>query len=133
MQNPSSGKLPHEGVYTRLRPSKIHGVGVFAVIDIPKGTYVFTDEDESIVWIDKSAVEPLPKPLKDFYDDFAVIKHGKYGCPKNFNLLTTTWYLNHSEQPNLAADRDYRFYALRLIEAGEELTADYRTYSELPT
>ena len=34
-------KLPHEGVYTRIKPSNIHGVGVFAISDIPKGTYVF--------------------------------------------------------------------------------------------
>jgi SET domain-containing protein len=126
-------KPPHHGVFARLKPSAIHGVGVFAILNIPRGTFVFADEEEQIVWIDKMVVQSLPKPLKDLYEDFAVIKHGKYGCPTNFNLLTTSWYLNHSDQPNLAVDRNYRFYALRDIDAGEELTADYRTYSELPT
>jgi uncharacterized protein len=123
--------LPHDGVYTRLRPSRIHGLGVFAIRDIPKGTYIFSD-DESIVWVDKKNVETLPKALKDVYEDFAVIKGDKYGCPESFDKLTTSWYLNHSDQPNVAADDDYKFYALRDIKTGEELTVDYRTYSERP-
>lgn len=32
--------MPHDDVYTRLGPSKVHGVGVFAICDIPKGTFV---------------------------------------------------------------------------------------------
>jgi len=123
--------LPHDGVYTRLQPSQIHGVGVFAIRDIPKGAYVFTD-DEPIVWVDKSNVDLLPNALKDLYEDFSVIKDDKYGCPESFDKLTTSWYLNHSDQPNVAADRHYKFHALRDIKTGEELTVDYRTYSEHP-
>jgi uncharacterized protein len=125
-------KLPHEGVYARLKPSKIHGVAVFAIIDIPKETYVFPDDNESIVWIDKTIVESLPKALKQFYDDFAIITPEQYGCPTSFNKLTTAWYLNHSGTPNIAADPQFNFYALRDIKAGEELTVDYRTYSDEP-
>jgi uncharacterized protein len=124
--------LPHEGVWTRLKPSKIHGVGVFAIRDIPKGTNVFHDDDQLITWVDKKLVENLPIPLKRFYDDFCIIKGEKYGCPRHFDALTTSWYLNHSENPNVAADENYRFYALRDIQAGEELTANYRTYSDEP-
>jgi SET domain-containing protein len=40
--------------------------------------------------------------------------------------------LNDSRKANVAADKDYRFYALRDIKAGEELTSDYRTYSNQP-
>jgi uncharacterized protein len=125
-------KLPHEGLYTRLKPSPIHGVGVFAVSPIPKGTYVFPDDNEPIVWVNKRDVEHLPSAIKEFYDDFAIIKGSKYGSPRHFDALTTSWYLNDSKHPNVAADRHYRFYALRDIEPGEELTVDYRTYSDLP-
>jgi SET domain-containing protein len=128
----SNMHLPHEGVYTRLKPSKIHGVGVFAIRDIPKGRYVFTDDDEPIVWIEKQSIESLPEELKQFYKDFAIIKGGKYGCPKSFDALTTAWYLNHSDIPNVAVDKEYRFYALRDIKAGEELTTNYHTYSDEP-
>ena len=77
--------------------------------------------------------EHLPAAIKQFYEDFAIIKGDKYGSPRHFDALTTSWYLNHSIHPNVASDKQYRFYALRDIEAGEELTADYRTYSDLPT
>jgi hypothetical protein len=128
-----ANRFPHENVYTRLKPSNIDGVGVFAVKDIAKGTYVFAEDDEPIVWIDKQSVSALPKELKRLYEDFSIITDGKYGCPESFDKLTTSWYLNHSEDPNVAADENYTFYALRDIKAGEELTADYRTYSELPS
>lgn len=125
-------KLPHEGVYTRLKPSRIHGVGVFAIRDIPQGTYMFPEDDEPIVWVHKRQTEEIPGALKDFYDDFAIIKGDKFGCPKSFDLLTMSWYLNHSDEPNVEADEDYRFHAKRAIKAGEELTVDYNTYSEQP-
>lgn len=129
---PHSKPLPHDGVYTRLGPSKIHGIGVFAIIDVPKGTYPFKDGDEPIVWVDKSTVETLSEPLRQLYYSFAIIKGDKYGCPTSFNDLTSSWYLNHSDSPNMAADEDYEFYALRDIHAGQELTINYRSYSDLP-
>ncbi len=55
---------------------------------------------------------------------------GHYGCPKNFNQLTPSWYLNHSDHPNVAFDSNDEFFALRDIRANEELTVDYSTYSE---
>ena len=124
--------LPHEGVCTRLRPSKIHGVGVFAIKDISEGSYLFTHDDQPIVWIERKDIEKLPIVFKQFYDDFGIIKGDKYGCPQHFDSLTTSWYLNESADPNVAADEDYRFYALRDIKADEELTVDYSTYSDEP-
>ena len=52
------------------------------------------------------------------------------GCPTSFNKLTPAWFLNHSENPNVAADKAYRFIALKNIKKGEELTADYNRYSD---
>jgi uncharacterized protein len=126
-------ELPHHGVYTRLGPSKIHGVGVFAIKQIPKGAYVFPSDDEPIVWVQKKRIKNLPKAVRDLYDDFCIIKGSKYGCPRNFDSLTPAWYLNHSTNPNVAADQKVRFYTLRDIKKGEELTVDYRTYSEMPS
>ena len=51
---------------------------------------------------------------------------------RDTDLLTTSWYLNHSDEPNVAADEHYLFYALRDIKAEEELTVDYHTYSDEP-
>lgn len=125
---------PHEGVYARLRPSPIHGVGVFAIRAIPKGTNIFPDDDEPMRWVPVDALAGLPDEIRGLYDDFSVIKdNGRlYGCPRSFNHLTVSWYLNESNDPNVVCDDDYDFRALRDIQAGEELTVDYSTFSEYP-
>ncbi len=129
-------KHPHEGVYTRLRPSKIHGIGVFAIRKIEKGIYIFSGDDNPMIWINKEDLGSMPSEIWKLYEDFAVTKNNGtlYGCPKNFNMLTVGWYLNHSEEPNVGCDieNDYTFYALRDIACDEELTVDYRAFSEQP-
>jgi len=123
--------LPHTNVYTRLMPSSIHGIGVFAIRQIEKGTRLF-DEDEEIVWIDEREITSLPPSIKLLYDDFSIIKEGKYGCLPNFNNLTMGWYLNDSENPNVAVDDEYNMSALRDISEGEELTIDSSQFSRQP-
>jgi SET domain-containing protein len=142
MKNPRSkeaGKtLPHDRVYTRLKPSKIHGVGVFAICAIPKGTSIFPDDDAPIVWVKRSTIKRLRGEIRRLYEDFCIIKDNgeTYGCPANFSLMTTAWFLNEpktGKQPNVGCRKDYTFYALCDIAAGEELTVDYATFSEKPS
>lgn len=125
-------KMPHDRVYARLQPSRIHGVGVFAIKDIPKGTYIFPDDNEKLVWIHKRMFENLEPEQRKLYEDFCIIRGDLYGCPRSFNKLTPAWYFNESSKPNVAADKAYRFYALRDIKKGEELTVDYASYSDRP-
>lgn len=125
--------LPHEGVYTRLKPSDIHGVGVFAILDIPKDTYIFNGDNSKMVWVDKSVIDEQDKEIKKLYDDFCIIKGNKYYCIDSFNNLNVGWYLNESkDDPNVGCDDNYEFYALRDIKKGEELTMDYSSFCEYP-
>lgn len=126
----SPSRLPHYGVFTRLMPSKIHGVGVFAIKNIKKGTSIFGADDGGVTWIDERKLKALKGESKKLYEDFAVYKEGRCGCPTTFNQLTPSWYLNESKTPNLSCERDYKFYAARNIRSGEELTVDYSKYSE---
>jgi SET domain-containing protein len=133
----TSKMLPHGRVYTRLKPSKIHGVGVFAIRSIPKGASIFPDDDAPIVWMKKSKIKQLRGEIRRLYEDFCIIKDNgdTYGCPANFSLMTTAWFLNEpntDQQPNVGCHDDYTFYALRDIAAGEELTVDYAIFSEKP-
>ncbi len=123
-------KLPHSGVYTRLKPSPIHGVGVFAIRDIPKGTYMFEPDDDNLVSVRAGETKGLPADVRELYEDFCVLKGDMYECPSSLNKLTPAWFLNTSNDPNVAADLSLKFYAIRDIEAGEELTADYAAYSD---
>jgi SET domain-containing protein len=135
--NKPSEALPHNKVYTRLKPSKIHGVGVFSICAIPKGTSIFPDDDAPIVWVKKSKIKSVRGEIRRLYEDFCIIKDNgeTYGCPANFSLMTTAWFLNEpkaDQQPNVSCHEDYTFYALRDITVGEELTVDYATFSEKP-
>ena len=123
---------PHKNAFVRLKPSPIAGVGVFAIQHIPKETSIFPGEDEEILWTSK---DKLPKTgaARKVYDDFCIIKSGRYGSPTSFNRLTISWFLNDSKRPNVRCDNNYDFYALRDIRSGEELTVDYSTYSDYPS
>lgn len=132
---------PHDGIYTRLKPSAIEGVGVFAVRDIRKGTLLFSGDSDEMRWV---RARDLPKEaaLREFYDRFAVVKNGKdgrpkwYGCPRHFHRLTMSWYINDpkpTEKPNVRCDENYDFWALRDIKDGTELTVDSDSYSDHAT
>lgn len=121
---------PHNGVYTRLGKSEIHGVGVFAIRFIKKGINPFKNDNTEMVWVERKKVLRLPAIMRKLYQDFGVLKDGYYGVPQNFNQLTPGWYVNNSKNPNLRCGKDYNFFATRDIRVGEELTVDYSTYSE---
>jgi hypothetical protein len=123
-------RLPHDGVVTRLGRSRIHGVGVFAILQIQKGARIFSDDLDEMMWIEEGELKALPKRIQELYKDFGVLKEGRYGFPISFNRLTPSWYLNSSKSPNVRCDENYEFFALRTIRPGEELTADYSKYSE---
>lgn len=125
-------KVPHDGVYARIGLSKIHGVGAIAIRRIDKGALVFRGESERTVWVSRAALKKLPTELRALYEDFGMVDGKRLGVPANLNRLSVGWYVNHSAEPNVAAGEDGRFCALRRIEAGEELTADYRTFCDEP-
>ena len=123
--------MPHIGVYCKLAPSPIHGVGVFALVDIPKDTDLFGPDTTNLILIAPSDVDKLPPSYKQLYQDFAVLHDGWWHCPPSFNHMTNAWYLNHSDTPNVVCIiDDYAFISLRDIVVGEELLVDYNTYSE---
>lgn len=126
-------KLPHIEVYVRLRPSSIHGIGCFAILDIPAGTELFPDSSGEMAWIPKKVINGLPPEIAKLYKDFAVEVKDLFGCPRNFNSMDPSWYLNNSETPNAFCDpkREYSFYTLRDIKDGEEITVNYKEYAYL--
>jgi hypothetical protein len=129
-------KLPHEQVYVRLGLSAVHGIGVFAIRRIPRGTNIFANDKVEMVWVEKAALEAAsPTPAeRALYADFGIHRGGRIGCPVNFHNLTPGWYLNQpapGEQPNIASDEAFNFTAARDIEAGEELTICYLDFSRV--
>jgi SET domain-containing protein len=111
----------------RVRNSEIHGRGVFAAADIPKGTRIIEYRGERTSWeIASERPDSDPDdPSHTFIfelDDGRVIDAAVRG--------NAARWINHSCAPNCKSveDDDSRVYieAKRAIAAGEELTYDYR-------
>ncbi len=129
--------LPHEAVYVRLAPSAIHGIGVFAIKPIPRGTNIFASDQAELVWIERAALdEAAPTAAeRQLYHDFGVADGTRIGCPASFNHLTPGWYLNEPLSdglPNVMVDARLNFTAARDIAEGEELTLRYTEFSDAP-
>lgn len=123
-------RRPHDGVYARIGRSRTHGVGVRAIRDVPARTLVFRGESERVVWVSRAAVRRLPTAIRRLYEDFGMVWGDRIGVPPTLNMLSVGWYVNHSDRPNVVAGEDGRFRTLRRIRKGEELTADYRTFTD---
>ena len=115
-------------VMTRLGRSDIHGVGVFAEEEIPAGTVVsrFVPGFDLSFPADYLDTVPLPPNVRDFIEDHSYIIGEQLVMPGDLDMFT-----NHSFAPNVGYNAaDDSFFALRDIRAGEELTNDYREFSE---
>ena len=128
---------PTDGVYCRLGVSKIHGIGVIAIVDIPKGIDPFkhdygTHKGDYKRYKVSELMKGLKPAYKKLYDDFCVFEGGdKYvWVPKSFNSISVGWYLNNSENPNMETTTGDVFITKRKIKAGEELTVCYESYSD---
>lgn len=124
-----------ENIYCRLKPSKINGVGVFAIKDIPKGTNIFKQTKKvKFIAVDQKLVfqnQKIDKEVKKMVKDFYTVVKGKIYLP-NFSLneIDISFFLNRSKSPNVVDEKGEEFFALRDIKKGEELTADYANYSD---
>ena len=128
-----------KNVYCRLMPSPIHGVGVFAIRDIPAGTNPFEGlllPAEKFVWLKIPQEEVLEnsdisESVKKLVRDLYIIRDGMiFFPPHGLNEVSIGYFVNHSENPNMKEENEGDFIVIRLIRSGEELTVDYRTYTE---
>lgn len=121
-----------KNTYCRLKTSKIDGVGIFAIRDIPKNKDPFVGIHKQR-WHEfkYSDFKKMDKEiLKMVYDFFFIGKDGKVLIPEyGLNGMDISFFLNSSEKPNIKTiDGGLNFVAARKIKKGEELTASYKTY-----
>jgi len=109
-----------------LKPAE-HGIGVFAVHDIKAETYLRFFGSEARI-TDKS-VPRKKEDVPEFFKQYCIDRSETLICPRDFGCMEIGWYLNHSKIPN-AYHRNYDYYALHDIKAGEEITVDYNTLEE---
>jgi len=125
-----------KNTYCRLGSSKIEGVGVFAIRDIPKSKNPFSGiENSKYHNFNIDELKKLDKGVFKMVEDFFVIENDKtVNITENaLDGMDISFFVNHSEKPNLkiyeSAENDsYSFKTLRKIKKGEELTISYKNY-----
>ncbi len=114
--------------YVMLKPSPVHGIGVFAIRDIPKGCRTMFSKDSG-EWIKLpiADVEALPEASKDLVETYCLYDEDHYYVPDyGFKKMDLVNYLNHSKQPNVRSVNDGEFFeAITDIPAGQELLVNY--------
>jgi len=117
-------------VKTRLGPSDIAGIGLFADENIKAGaiTWRFTPGFDQVFTAEQ--VERLPEPARTQILNYTYL-HAPTGC--YVFCLDNARFMNHAEHPNTAgihlpqAIEGYDV-ATRDIARGEEITCDYGAF-----
>ncbi len=120
-KNPAS----EPGRRIQTRRSGVHGKGVFAVQDIPKGEAIIEYVGEVIDW--KEALRRHPHDPKDPNHTFYFHIDEDHVIDAKVGGNSSRW-INHSCAPNCEADEEggrVFIKSLRKILAGEELNYDY--------
>jgi SET domain-containing protein len=113
-------------VDTELKPSPIHGLGVFLLNPVPRGGLIWRFDARIDRVYTKDEIQTLPDHMQAYLQTYSTW-HAETGlyvlCGDNGR------YFNHSAQPTTVSnaisfgeDR-----AIRDLAAGEELTSDYGT------
>ena len=133
--------------YVRIGRSKISGVGVIAVKDIPlnKNPFEYANKNHGhcsanlkLININKDEMVDLStgvkNMIKDFFDpddenNYAIPVHG-------LNSLDMSYYLNNHKKPNLkiykcSGCKQYCFKTTKKVKKNTELTINYDDYKKM--
>jgi uncharacterized protein len=119
-------------IKTTVKPSSIHGLGLFADQDISKGTVVWKFSprlDIELPPTDFQNLSDYEKSVINFYG-FHSKKTGNYHL--SFDDVR---FINHSPEGNITTDTsvddiEYPLMAKRDIKEGEEITQNYFEFDE---
>jgi SET domain-containing protein len=114
--------------YVALKPSTVHGIGVFAIKDIPKGCRnLFSKNMGDWIKLPISDVEKLPEHSRSLIETYCLYDEEHYFVPDyGFKVMDLVNYLNHSSAPNVISVNDGEYFeALVDIPAGTELMINY--------
>lgn len=114
-------------IWCKIAPSSIHGVGVFAIRDIPKGQRLSDYEFDNLsvprlYLLSEAEFELLLPEIKELILDRILIPEELRSIPflsPNCNQILQS-FMNHSSHPNSDGLK-----AIKDIKKGEEVTEDY--------
>ncbi len=113
-------------VPVRVDRSPIHGLGIFTVAPLARGTLVWRFTPQFDLALDPAVLDEQPPHFR-----MTMLHYGYIDPRVNLFILCCDDYrfINHSDTPNVSVDPGADRYgvdvAARDIDAGEELTVDY--------
>jgi SET domain-containing protein len=111
-------------VPTYVAPSPIAGLGLFAATPLPAGCVIW-EYSEGVDWrIGPTELSLFPEPYQ------SRLRHYLYQEDTGTFVLCgdNAKFMNHSENPNCDDPEGDHTVTNRAIQAGEELTCDYRSF-----
>lgn len=117
-----------DDIYVMLKPSAVHGIGVFAIRNIPKGCRtIFSAHKNDWIKLPIADVEKLPEHSRNLVETYCLYDEENYYVPEyGFKIMDMVNYLNHSSTPNVCSVNDGEYFeALTDIPAGAELLVNY--------
>jgi SET domain len=132
----------YNDVYCRIQQSKTHGVGVFAIKDIPEGVNPFRYSgnncfNQKIIDVPEKDLKNLDIGVKKMIHDFYhKNEDGIYSIPQyGLNSQEISFYINASKTSNVGVYEDNKctlmaFKTKRKIKKGEKLFINYDDYNE---
>jgi SET domain-containing protein len=111
-----------------LGPSSIEGIGVFTATDIRKGALVWLYDSRFDVSFEKEELSRVPRHFREFLERYT------YDHPRDPDFIVLDCdegrFMNHADLPNVDLTNPDKGIAVRDISAGEELTCDYRSFTQ---
>lgn len=110
-----------------LRPSKVcDGVGVFALVNIPKHKTLFSDLKPDELRIGWDEVNNLPDQITDYLSRICISDKDGFKLSRTVSEINISYFVNHSDDPNVMYDQTYdRYITIRDISEGEEILVKY--------
>jgi SET domain-containing protein len=113
--------------YVRLKPSKVcDGVGVFALRPIPKGTVLFADVIPDKDFVRWNQLDDVDTIVTGYLSSMCRTTSEGLFLSQTVNNINLSYYVNHSDKPNVAYDNTLDRYAtLADIEEDQEILCKY--------
>ena len=113
-------------VETEIRPSPIHGLGVFLLEPVPAGGLIWRFDSRVDRVYSEDEIASLPEHMQRYLRTYCT-----WHQPTGLYVLCgdNGRYFNHSAEPSTVSDAISfgEDRAARDLQAGEELTSDYAT------
>ena len=110
-------------VPTRVAPSPIQGLGLFAAADIAEGAEVWRYAEGFDLLLPVEEIPALPEAFRAYLDTYGYTPQAFPG--RILLSCDHAKFMNHADDANTVA-RDLSSFARIPIRAGQELTCDYR-------